>query len=130
MPITIHVDREAGFVRIEASGQLTLQDLLDMVDPMLRDPRFEPGMPQLVDLGAVEHTDLRADEMRTLVETYEKQTERVGASRVAVFAPRPLLFGVSRMYESLAERLPGERRVFDDLDEAQAWLREPAADGG
>lgn len=124
MPIEVRVDARLGLVRIEASGELTLQDLLDGIAPMVSDPSFERDMPQLVDLGRVEHTELAAEQLQALVESFAKESPRIGSPRVGVYAPKPLLFGVSRMYESLSERLPITFRVFRDRAEAEAWLRE------
>jgi hypothetical protein len=124
MPIDVRMDARLGLVRIEASGELTLQDLLGGIAPMVSDPRFERDMPQLVDLGRVEHTELAAEQLQTLVESFAKESSRIGSSRVAVYAPKPLLFGVSRMFQSLAERLPVTFRVFRERATAEAWLRE------
>jgi len=130
MPIEMHVDADLGLVRIEASGELTLQDLLDAIVPMVENPRFEPDMPQLVDLGRVEHTELAAGHMRALIDAFAKESERIGSGRVAVYAPKPLLFGVARMFESLSERLPNELRVFRDRGVAEAWLRGAGDESG
>jgi len=129
MPIEVRMDAGLGLVRIEASGVLTLQDLLGAIVPMLEDPAFEPDMPQLLDLGAVEHTELAAEQMHALVDAFAKESPRIGSGRVAVYAPKPLLFGVSRMYESLSEHLPTQLRVFRDREAAEAWLLEDERSG-
>lgn len=124
MPLEVHVDARAGLVRVEAWGDLTLQDVVAGIAPMVSDPRFERDMPQLVDLGRVDHTALATEQLQTLVESFAKESARIGSSRVAAYAPKPLLFGVSRMFQSLSERLPMTFRVFRDRDAAEAWLKE------
>jgi hypothetical protein len=129
MPIEVRIDETLRLVRLKASGELTLRDLVEAIEPMLQASGFEPDMPQLLDLGSVERSGITADQMRSLVEVFAKEVPRVGSGRVAVFAPRPVIFGLSRMYEALSEELPMRLRVFRDRDEAEAWLLEAPAGG-
>jgi len=126
MPLHAAVDAEARLVRIDASGLVTLEDLLGGIEPMLGDPSFEAGMGQLIDLRSAHDTSLTHGEMRRLIEVLNAEP-RIHGSPVAVVATRPVLFGVARMYEALVEQSssPPPIRVFDEMADALAWLRRP-----
>ena len=47
---------------------------------------------------------------------------RLEEGKLAVIAPRDLLFGMARMYEMLRDDSPVEVRVFRERDEAESWL--------
>jgi hypothetical protein len=55
---------------------------------------------------------------------YQKTPNRPECSRVAVVAPRDLIYGMTRMFESFSqvEKFSVEHRVFRSRDEAMEWL--------
>jgi len=50
MPLRATVDPHARLVWIDATGLVTLEDLLGALRAMLEDAAFEPGMGQLIEL--------------------------------------------------------------------------------
>lgn len=77
------------------------------------------GQRVLVDYTGV--TDVRADAY--VLAEQARRAEAAGL-KVAVFAPRPSLFGLNRQALLLGAVREGiSAGVFKDLDEARAWLR-------
>lgn len=77
------------------------------------------GARVLVDYAAV--TDVRADAY-----ALAEQARRAEAAgfKIAVFAPRPSLFGLNRQALQLGAVQEGVTAgVFSDLEEARTWLR-------
>ena len=122
MPLRIHVDVDAGFLRAEGSGHLSLQDLQEALAAIVEHPDFTPGMPQLCDLSDVEDVDLTYGDLKAVVEWAMGRAERLGRSKVALVASEPVVFGVSRMYGVLAQDLPTDIRVFRTREDALRWL--------
>jgi hypothetical protein len=126
MPVRVRV--VDGLVLIEVTGVLSIQEIAESVPALLADPAYRADLPQLVDLHGVTEATVSADQLRSLVHTFEAvSTQPTG--RLAILATRPVLFGFSRMYEALAARLPVPVRVFSNLDAARAWLQAGPAAG-
>jgi len=122
VPLELQVDVAARRVHIEASGVVTVEEILRILDAIVAHPDFEPGMPQLLDLTGAEDADVDSDRLRRVVSAAERLLPKLRPTRLALVARKPVLFGVSRMYEALADVLPVPVRVFTDLDAARAWL--------
>ena len=45
----------------------------------------------------------------------------------AIVADEDLIYGLSRMYEMMTDKVPTYRKVFRDIDKAQKWLKECSA---
>ena len=45
----------------------------------------------------------------------------------ALVVDKDVLYGLARMYEVITEDIPTTVRIFKDIDEAQAWIREEIA---
>ncbi len=132
MPQSIEVDKDGGLVRIVAWGRLAAADFLDGLARITGDPGYRPGMPQLCDFTHVTGADLSADDLRGLVEAFASKREQLGRGRVAIVAPLPVIFGLSRMYQAFSEDSDALIEVFRRADEALAWLRgaaDPANSG-
>ncbi len=84
-------------------------------------PPFTAAMPGRFLVDYAEVTEVRADAY-----ALAEQARRAEAAgfKVAVFAPRPSLFGLNRQALLLAAVQEGvSAGVFADLEEARTWLR-------
>ncbi len=90
-----------------------------------------PDLPRLWDFRDADLGPLRPVELRAISE-YARTHESAGIEvRVAALAPSDLEFGVSRMYEAIAEGTDRERHgAFRDESEALAWLLDGANPAG
>ena len=86
--------------------------------------KYIKGYDAVVDLSEADITKITSEGLRTVLEYknahYKKNN--ITGTRVAVFAPRPLLFGLSRMYDSLDYESNEEVMVFGDKEQAMSWL--------
>ena len=116
MPIEVEIDRESDVTFVSCRGFIVLRDLADLharLSGVGRAPRHV-----LIDLHQANFVLPYPD-----IEWFA-QLERA-CSRVAVYAPRPVAFGVSRMYQMLSHS-GGALGVFTDRDKALTWLRNSA----
>jgi hypothetical protein len=118
MPITFQVDRESGTTFVNCCGFIAVQDLADL--HAASTAVEHPAQRLLVDLSQANLGLLYSD-----VEWFAKLKRP--CARVALYAPRPIAFGISRMYQMLSSS-GGALAVFSDRDKALAWLRRQAPD--
>jgi hypothetical protein len=118
MPFTFQVDRESGTTFVSCCGFIAARDLADLHAGLTAVGR--PTQRLFVDLHGA-NLGLPYPE----IEWFAK-LERP-CSRVAIYAPRPVAFGVSRMYQMLSSS-GGALAIFSDRDKALAWLRRQVPD--
>ena len=116
---------EDGGVVLRGSGLLTDQELLDAnreayaSEAAVRAMRY-----QICDFLAVERAQLSG----ATIETIARMDARAAAINpnipLAVVAEAKLMYGLSRIWGAYAGAAKLESSVFQNMEEAQAWLRE------
>jgi len=96
------------------------------VQSLLDDPRFRPAMRILLDHRRLTWTGVTTTELRHRIDLIARDADRLGYQRVAwVGSGKNADSGVGRMLQTLSDQHSQMvSRVFDDIDEARAWLRE------
>lgn len=133
-PIRFTYDAASATRTAIYTGVIDDAALLRAYRGLIAQPGFDPLAHDLADLRGVERADLTADGLRALgmLMAGDPSSPRPAAvSGLAIVATAPVAFGVARMFElSTEQRLPKETRVFEDLNEATAWLRSRPRLGG
>ena len=126
MPLKHHIDREAGLLIIVVEGELVFEELLSFLKAVYEDDFFPSG--SLFDMRAATSSDASTSQMRSLVALIEQRRRNPGPSRWAIVVSRDVDFGLSRMFEVFADKIPTDICVFRDIDEAKQWLAEGPTD--
>jgi hypothetical protein len=88
------------------------------------DDRVPPGTVThvLIDFSAVVAMHVSADEIQILATVHDHAKAFAPPVMVAVAAPPGMMFGMARMYASLANRDDWHVEVFPTIEEARAWI--------
>jgi len=108
-----------------ASGLLTRDDLIECKNRLLAsEAHTKQCMYGIVDLSAVSSMQLSASDIKEVAEHDQRVAAsiRLGAI-VEIVAPTDSEYGLSRMWEILAERTGWETMVFRSRATGLAWLR-------
>jgi hypothetical protein len=124
MPATLNlVDGGRGYLII-GTGVLTAPDILSLKAGVESDPAAPSDLAYwLVDLSGVTEVRLNSQDVRTIVDVDRRLAQRMPAAVVAVIAPGDAAFGLSRMWEIMAEGIGWPTGVFRNRAEAEAFLR-------
>jgi hypothetical protein len=109
-------------LRIVGEGDFAVQDLREILDAALADPRTEPGTPTLMDVRRSEATRT-TEELVSVVDSFGSKRDPSVPLRCAVVTTSDLRFGLSRMVSVYLERYGVDLQVFRDIESAEAWLR-------
>lgn len=115
---------------IVCEGDVTGHDLYVCTQQLLHwdDARLHKLVAGLVDQSRASAFEVPAGGVEKLVELDMRLAQKVRAGYiVAVAAPRDLQFGLSRMWQTLAEATGWEIRVFRTEAEAVDWMRARAS---
>jgi hypothetical protein len=121
MPITSHIDHAKDLASFTATGNITPDEVIAMVQ-MFYD---QPTKNVLWDLTAASELNFQSDELRKIA-SYPQRVEstfRING-KTAIAAPQDLTYGLSRMFQSFSEfnSVPFEVMTFRTMEEAEDWL--------
>jgi hypothetical protein len=126
MPATAHVDPATGIAQYSATGELTRDEILAVIEQVYRDPGYRAPWRSLWEMiGAT--PVLSGDELRAVV-AYVKNHRPANTGKIAIVATKDVAFGMARMFELAASNQHLEARVFRDLELARQWLLEDEAE--
>jgi len=119
MPATYEIDKKRRLVITMGLDRVTLAEAMANQERLLKDPEFDPGYSQLMDVTRADLGGLTASDIRMIA---ERNVFSVN-SRRAIVVSSNLAYGFGRMFETLRE-IAGEKgvRIFRDMDEAVDWL--------
>jgi len=108
---------------VTVSGAASAAEMLTRRTDVLADPRLRPGMNVLYDLTSADLGQLSTADLRALADD-SRRFEKAAFSSAAIAAPRPLTFGLTRMFEAYAGeiRLADRFTIVETIAEAHAWL--------
>ena len=124
MPYTIEVDRQCRRVLFKANGNYSQEESFQSIQDVLGHPDYQAGHDVLVDMTDVEDVPLWSADIFQKVEFDKALIAKLGTAKWAFVAPRDLVYGLARMYQTLMDDTPIEVEVFRELEPAQAWLNE------
>jgi len=122
VPVETLVDPKLGIAIQRLTGEVRGEQVVAAQRRVFEDPRNDPAIPVLWDARAAITTTVAFDEMRDMVAKAEPLYPRMGPGRSAILVSRAADFGMGRMYQALSAGTPRTVQVFDDHDEAMAWL--------
>lgn len=125
MPVTYEMDVARRRILMTARGVIAMADFMENRLRLRADPRRTLDMDVLVDLSQASTFHVTTPEVWALA--WERDPSPVAqGTRVAVVAPAPEAFGLSRLYEQARGGRASEViQVFRTLAEAEAWLGSP-----
>lgn len=122
-----------GRVTMTTSRQADVGDVQRLIEELVSDPRFTPGLPILADHSALDTRSLTAADARRIGEIFVELGDRIGNSPLAVVVSDALTYGLTRLATAHAARAPLKAALFYTREEAEEWLARQArrrADGG
>jgi hypothetical protein len=121
MPVEYNVDPSRGLVVTVASGVATAEDFRALRREMHDDERVA-GLDHLVDLRAVSEFAIPGFSVQELAREPVHSISEGPAPMIAIVADSEVGYGLARTYELTLGPAGGQVEVFDDIDEAEAWL--------
>ena len=124
MSITFTINHKDNYFVSSFKGIVTDDELLNSFKSFYESELWISGMNELTDLSEGDASQITTDGLRIFAIFTEQVfiKNEVKFSKTAVFAPKDLPFGLSRMYEVMIDESPENFCVFKDIDKAKRWL--------
>lgn len=124
MPITVSFEEPSRFI-LEGTGKITGAESVRALQEVLADARFRKGST----LFAVTHDVTGApptEELRDIV-IAAAALKKAGMTALVIVTAPGFVYGVARMFASLADLAGVQVEVFQDIDEARQRVDEISA---
>lgn len=128
MPITHHIDLEAGIIFVERSGTIASQDEQQALKRRLADPAYRPGLGLLVDCTGMDPAD-STEVVRYLADQTARMAATLRCGPLAVLVATDIQYGMARMYQLMTEPQHPDTLVFRDREQALEWLKDELRQG-
>ncbi len=102
MPYAYRIQPDENLVCHRLFGQISTQDIRDMLAASRQDPDYRPGMDVFDDLSGVTSSDFGYNQMGALCSDVAAAYCDV-PTRCLIYAPGDFAFGMSRMYATMME---------------------------
>lgn len=120
MPYEIQV--EEGMVRTQMAGRLTLPELTRLAHFFGElEARSAVSPHRLLDLSKVDGVDMDFADMEELA-AQRRAAPLKNLVKSAILAPKPVLFGFARMFQTLNRHPQIQVEIFTELNDALRWL--------
>jgi hypothetical protein len=121
MPISYQIDLPRELIRTQARGSVTPDEVAEHLRELEADPLFQKPLDVLLDLRACASLPDRNQLARVA-----DQLRRLGGPqrflRCAIVTGRTAMYGMTRMFEVLAEEQFASTHTFRTRREAELWL--------
>jgi len=124
MTVTFKYDEKENFVYSKFSGILTDEDLEEIAKALAAEQRVKPCLRELVDLRAVDSVEASPESLGTIIHVNIEHREKYEGKKIAIVAPRELLYGLSKYFEVISDidNAPFAINVVRTMAEAREWL--------
>jgi hypothetical protein len=111
-------------VTLSLSGTATAEGIEAGLAELLSDPRFRPGMAVLIDNSSLDTKALGPSDIKAMADAFARAGEQLGPAAVAVLTGGTGTPGLVSLWESYSSHAKTQSRIFNQRDDAVAWLRE------
>jgi hypothetical protein len=122
MQSTLEFGAGPADLTITVSGLATRDEFVRLYRGLPEHPGFHEGMTILLDFWGLSVVDISEDDARAIGRALADEESRYGRALLAVFAPRPVVFELTRLAEMSGGFDQIEVSVSDSYEEATAWL--------
>jgi hypothetical protein len=115
--------KKEKYVRVDAQGSITLDDLKAMYASVLKNPQYKSGMSRLWDFTHLDATALTSDDLKAMLK-YMKHS-KLGTDSVysAVLVSRDFMYGLIRMLQIMGDDILSPNIIVTkDPNEALVWV--------
>lgn len=121
---TLELIKQLNTVKITSDGIFDAADDLNLIENIISQKYWKPGMNMLLDHRQTEFNGTDIDLMRRVSDHHKKYKAQIGDGKMALLMKNLTDFARGRQFELLTEHdMKGEISVFMDEDKALEWLK-------
>lgn len=122
MPVEYKIIPDQKIAYIRAWGKVTADEIMIEGARMFAESDWVNGYNILCDYREITELNIKIEDIERIVIQDKEHEPLFDQSKCAVVSTGDLIFGLSRMWETLSEDNKLERIIFRNFDDALGWL--------
>lgn len=116
--------RDDEILEMKTSGIFSFDDLTKMIEQIIVDPKWKPGMNVLADFREVDVKGVNVNELYKAKNLHIHYNELAGEGKIATILSSNLAYGFSRVYQAISSSYVKSRvMTFRDYDSGIDWIQ-------
>ena len=116
--------REDEILEMKTSGIFSFDDLTKMVEQVMDDPKWKPGMNVIADFRDVDVKGVNVNEIYRAKNLHVQYNDMAGEGKIATILSSNLAYGFSRVYQSISNSHVKSRIMsFRDYENGIDWIQ-------
>ena len=117
------IDTTKNLLIYRPEGVINGESIMGYIQGVLRDPDYQPGLLEYIDLSGVSEWQLSHSEVEKVTHFDNLDMAPIKKiSRTGIYAPTDVAFGMARMYQALAEKYHSSIFISKNQDEVLKYL--------
>ena len=122
-PLSYRIDQKLKTVFVKATGELSVEDLIEQEKMIINDSDFKKGINTYVDFSeAIPSDTVNFDKVKMSKDFVASIQDITGTCKWAIYAPYDYSYAFSKMFATMFRDLLVETRVFREEKKAKEWL--------
>ena len=122
MPIVYRIIPEQKLLYVKGTGRVTADEIMTEGATMFADSEWTNGFHVLLDYREISELGVTREGVGRIVHQDKANEHLFDKSKCAIVAGSDVVFGVSRMWESLSQENKVTTMVFRHFEDALKWL--------
>lgn len=120
---TIEYIEKLNFVKIATEDDFTVSDHLAMIEDIISQKFWKPGMDAFFDNRKLEFNETTIDLMKKVSENHKRYEAQIGNGKAAILMKSLTDYARGRQFELLtSHQVSAKLNIFMDEDKALKWL--------
>lgn len=116
--------RDDEILEMKTSGVFSFDDLTKMVEQVIVNPKWKPGMNIIADFRELDVKGINVKEIYEAKNLHIQYDDIAGHGKIATILGSNLAYGFSRMYQSITSTHVKSRiMTFRDYDNGMEWIQ-------
>lgn len=122
MPFVCRVDPAQRLGTVTLDDSIHAAEFVQAMQALYGHASWEPGFSALWDGRRIRRLAIEPSDLENIAARYQEMEAKMGQGRAAFVVPRDVVYVITRLLIHRLHNQARERRIFERLDEAQAWL--------
>ena len=116
--------RDDQILEIKTSGIFSLDDTTKMVEQIIENPRWKPGMNIIADFREIDVKGLSVNEIYKAKNLHVQYNDIAGEGKIATILSSNLAYGFSRVYQAISSsQVKSQFMTFRDYSHGIDWIQ-------
>jgi hypothetical protein len=116
--------RNDEILEIKSSGTFSVDDFGKLVEEVVSDSRWKPGMNTISDLREVDVKDISKDDIHSVEIVHKQFNDELGNGKIAAILDTDIGFGLGRTYEAISNKnIKSSLMIFRNYEDGMEWIQ-------